>query len=83
MQRKIIPDIVKKQSVSSLKSNSTVFEAATLMTNSNVAAIVVLNEANKLVGIVTERDLTRRAIAKNLDPNKTPQSGSDACMLMM
>tara|TARA_B110000438_G_C15532312_1_gene528973 strand:+ start:177 stop:623 length:447 start_codon:yes stop_codon:yes gene_type:complete len=72
MQRKIIPDIVKKQSVSSLKSNSTVFEAATLMTNSNVAAIVVLNEANKLVGIVTERDLTRRAIAKNLDPNKTP-----------
>jgi CBS domain-containing protein len=72
MQRKIIPDIVKKQTISSLKINSTVFEAATMMNNTNVAAIVVLDEASKLVGIVTERDLTRRAIAKNLDPNTTP-----------
>ncbi len=71
MQSKIIPDIIKKQSVSSLKISSTVFEAATMMTNTNVAAIVVLDEESKLVGIITERDLTRRAIAKKLDPQKT------------
>ncbi len=66
-----MPDIVKKQTISSLKSNSTIFEAATMMNNNNIGAIVILDEASKLVGIVTERDLTRRAIAKDLDPKKT------------
>ena len=72
MQRKIMPDIVKKQSVSSLKKNNTVLEAATMMTSANVAAIIVFDDDNKLVGIITERDLTRRAIAKSLDPKETP-----------
>jgi CBS domain-containing protein len=42
-----------------------------MMNNNNIGAIVILDEASKLVGIVTERDLTRRAIAKDLDPKKT------------
>ena len=42
-----------------------------MMTSANVAAIIILDDARKIVGIVTERDLTRRAIAKNLDPKKT------------
>lgn len=71
MQHKIMPDIVKKKAVSSLKGDNTVLEAATMMTSANVAAIVVLDDDGKLVGIVTERDLTRRAIAKGLDPNET------------
>jgi CBS domain-containing protein len=72
MQRKIMPDIVKKQAVSSLKIDNTVLEAATMMTSANVAAIVVIDDDGKLVGIITERDLTRRAITKGLDPKKTP-----------
>jgi CBS domain-containing protein len=72
MQRKIMPDIVKKQAVSSLKIDNTVLEAATMMTSANVAAIVVIDDDGKLVGIITERDLTRRAIAKGLDPKETP-----------
>ena len=71
MQRKIMPDIVKKQTISSLKKGNTIFEAATMMTNANVAALIILDDAHKIVGIVTERDLTRRAIAKDLDPKKT------------
>ena len=71
MKCKIIPDIVKKQTISSLKKDNTIFEAATMMTSANVAAIIILDDARKIVGIVTERDLTRRAIAKNLDPKKT------------
>ena len=41
MQRKIMPDIVNKQSISTLKPDNTVYEAATMMAKVNVAAIVV------------------------------------------
>ncbi len=74
MQRKIMPDIIKQQVISSLKPDNTVIEAATLMTSANVAAIVVLDDGGVLIGIVTERDLTRRVIAKKLDPKETPIS---------
>ena len=72
MQRKIMPDIIKQQVISSLKPDNTIIEAATLMTSANIAAVVVLDEDGKLVGIITERDMTRRVIAKNLDPKETP-----------
>ncbi|MAF95214.1 MAG: CBS domain-containing protein [Rhodospirillaceae bacterium] len=72
MQRKIIPDIVKKQSISALKPDNTVYEAATMMAKVNVGAIVIENGKGLLTGIVTERDLTRRVVAKGLDPKKTP-----------
>ncbi len=71
MKRKIMPDIIKQQVIRSLKPDNTVIEAATLMTSANIAAIVVLDEDGKLVGIITERDMTRRVIAKNLDPKET------------
>ncbi len=71
MKCKIMPDIIKQQVVSSLKPDHTVLEAATLMTSANIAAVVVLDEDGKLIGIITERDMTRRVIAKNLDPKET------------
>ena len=72
MQRKIMPDIIKQQVVSSLNQDSTVFEAATLMTSANIAAVIVIDGNSKLTGIITERDLTRRVVAKGLDPKDTP-----------
>lgn len=72
MQRKIMPDIVKKQSISALTADKTVYEAATMMAKVNVAAIIVEDDKGLLIGIVTERDLTRRVVAKGLDPKKTP-----------
>jgi len=72
MQRKIIPDIIRQQVISSLKQDSTAFEAASLMTSANVAAIVIVDGNNQISGIITERDLTRRVIAKGLDPKETP-----------
>jgi len=72
MQRKIMPDIVNKQSISALKPDNTVYEAATMMAKVNVAAIVVEEDKGLMTGIVTERDLTRRVVAKGLDAKKTP-----------
>lgn len=69
MRQKIIPDIIKDQNIHSLSPDGTVLEAAKLMVNRDVGAIVVTDEGNKLAGIVTERDITRRVIAKGLDPS--------------
>ncbi|MCG8508195.1 MAG: CBS domain-containing protein, partial [Rhodospirillales bacterium] len=69
MRQKIIPDIIKDQNIHSLAPDGTVLEAAKLMVNRDVGAIVVTDEGNKLAGIVTERDITRRVIAKGLDPS--------------
>ncbi len=71
MQYKIIPDIIEEQSVCQLPEMSTVLEASKQMLDCNVAAIAVIDEDGKLQGIVTERDLTRRVMAKGLDPRKT------------
>ncbi|HJN23545.1 MAG TPA: CBS domain-containing protein [Rhodospirillales bacterium] len=71
MQHKIIPDIVLEQKVCELPQGGTVYEAAKEMFEANVAAIVVTDKSGKLVGIVTERDLTRRVLAKGLDAKET------------
>jgi len=71
MQRRIIPDVVKRQTISSLKTENTAYEAATMMVKANIGAVVILDGKDRLIGIVTERDMTRRIVAKGLDPKQT------------
>ncbi len=68
MQLTIIPDIVSEQTIHGLPKSSTALEAAKEMTKSNIGAIVVVDDDGKLAGIVTERDMTRRVLAAELDP---------------
>lgn len=72
MDRKIIPDIVSRQPISSLKEENTVSEAAAMMVKANVGAIIIVDDKGLLTGIITERDMTRRVVAKGLDPNEVP-----------
>jgi CBS domain-containing protein len=46
----------------------TIHEAATLMEQAGVGSLAVL-DADRLVGIVTDRDLVCRALARGLSPN--------------
>ena len=71
MDKKIIPHIVQNQRICELTEESTAYEAAKQMMDCNVAAVVVINEEGALTGIMTERDVTRRVIARDLDPRKT------------
>lgn len=65
MDRKIIPDIVEYQVACALGPDDTVRTAAECMVERNVAAAIV-QEDGKLKGIVTERDMTRKVLAKGL-----------------
>jgi CBS domain-containing protein len=53
----------KGNTVWSISPDATVFEAILMMTDKNVGALLV-TENNKLVGIVSERDYTRKVIVK-------------------
>ena len=71
MHLKIIPDIVTDQSICALPLASTAIEAAKAMAVHHCAAVVITDENGKLIGIVTERDLTRRVVAEDRDPKST------------
>ncbi len=68
MQSRIFPDIVEPHNLTSTRVDATAHEAAAAMATANVAAIIVLDDDGKLIGILTERDLTRRVVAENASP---------------
>ena len=64
-----IGNLLKDPKLCVLSEQSTVREAAKQMADNDFAAIVVTDDDGKLLGIVTERDMTRRIIIKDLDAN--------------
>ncbi len=56
--------------MTTIASNLTVQDAAQAMVESKVDSILVF-EDNKIIGIVTERDILYDVVAKGLDPTKT------------
>ena len=71
MHRKIIPDIVQRLNIASVKVDDTVFECAKTMVDAHISALVVLDGDGILIGIITERDLTQRILAAGLDCKTT------------
>lgn len=51
---------IKGRDVVVTAPNASVLDATELMTTRNIGALLVLDEANKLVGIVSERDCARK-----------------------
>ena len=58
-------------SPTAIASDRTVVEAARTMTTENVGSLPVVEE-QKLVGMITDRDLVTNVLAKDLDPNTVP-----------
>jgi CBS domain-containing protein len=70
---KLVPDLIHDQTITTVAPTSTVREVARLMTERDIGAILVVENA-KLVGIFSERDLLKRVVARGLDPDATPVS---------
>jgi CBS domain-containing protein len=60
--------------VVSLGPTATVWEAACEMTRANCGSVLIMEPPDKILGIVTERDLMTRVLAKALDPARTQVS---------
>ena len=50
-------------------ADQTIQQAAQLMETSSVGALLVVDDDERLVGIVTDRDIVRRGVAAGLDPD--------------
>lgn len=64
---------VMTSNVRTVSADETVQTAATLMSTENVGSIPVVGD-DKLVGMLTDRDITTRLVAQQRDPSKTPVS---------
>ena len=60
--------------VISVGPSATVHEAACVMTRAGCGSILILDASGQMLGILTERDLMTRVMAKALDPAKTTVS---------
>jgi CBS domain-containing protein len=86
----------KGSAVWSISPNATVFEAIQLMADKNVGALPVVDNS-RLIGIISERDYTRKVILKGLSSKDTavrdimtremltasPSDSIQDCMLVM
>ncbi|MGA2549184.1 MAG: CBS domain-containing protein [Burkholderiaceae bacterium] len=65
---------VAQRHVLSLGPTATVHEAACVMTRANRGSVLIIDGSGKLLGILTERDLMTRVLAKALEPARTTVS---------
>ena len=66
----LVPDIVHEQTIALLGQKSTVREAAKMLADRKIGALLV-TEGSRLVGIFSERDVVSRVVARGLDPDTT------------
>ncbi len=71
MTERTVFQSMSKRHVLSLAPNATVHEAACVMTRANCGSVLIIDVGGPLLGIVTERDLMTRVLARALDPSAT------------
>jgi CBS domain-containing protein len=71
MSERTVFQSMSQKHVVSLGPQATVWEAACMMTGANCGSVLIVDTPGKLLGIVTERDLMTRVLAKALSPEKT------------
>ena len=69
----VVRDLLARKGtdVVSIAPTASVLEAAQLMNERSVGGVLVVDEANQLLGIFTERDILRRVVVAGLPPETT------------
>jgi CBS domain-containing protein len=57
--------------IETIAPQATLAEAAKKMASQDIGSLPVCAEQRKVVGIITDRDITVRAVARGMDPNRT------------
>ncbi len=94
-----VKDILSRKGSSfiSVEPDTTVFNALNLMAEKNIGSVIVLTANNEYVGLVTERDYSRKVILKGKNstttqvseimttdlPHVKPEDSVDHCMELM
>jgi len=62
---------IMNTNVATLEDDITILDAAKMMAEKNIGAIVVKDENTEIAGIFSERDIMTKVVANNKDPEKT------------
>jgi CBS domain-containing protein len=57
--------------IETVPPQATLAEAAKKMASQDIGSLPVCGERRRVVGIITDRDITVRAVARGMDPNST------------
>ena len=57
--------------IETIAPQATLAEAAKKMASQDIGSLPVCAERRRVVGIITDRDITVRAVARGMDPNRT------------
>lgn len=72
MPERTVSQSMAQRHVISVLPTATVHAAACVMTRTNSSSVLVIDSSNTMLGIVTERDMIYRVLAKAIDPSVTP-----------
>jgi len=67
--RMLVKDVMSSPAVT-VPENTPIDKTAQLMSNDKLGCIIVTSKDGKALGIITESDLVRRVLAKNIRPSK-------------
>ena len=67
--RMLVKDVMSSPAIS-VPENTPIDKTAQLMSDGRLGCIIVTNKDGKALGIITESDLVKRVLAKNIRPNK-------------
>jgi CBS domain-containing protein len=65
----LIRHVIKDREPYSMNASATVQDAAEFMASRNVGAVCVVDDAGKLLGVFSERDVLRRVVVLRRDPS--------------
>ena len=74
MSERTVFQSMPRRNLLTLGPQATVHEAACVMTSANCGSVLVVDAGGRLLGILTERDLMTRVLARAADPAKTTVS---------
>lgn len=74
MAERTVFQSISQRHVISLGPQASIWEAACVMTKANCGSVLIMDTLGNLLGIVTERDLMTRVLARALNPKKTQVS---------
>lgn len=74
MSERTVFQSMSHKHVLSLGPNASVWEAACVMTKANCGSVLIIDPSGQMQGIVTERDLMTRVLAKARNPEQTKVS---------
>jgi CBS domain-containing protein len=69
MSEKIVTKLSKRSCIT-IKENETLQKAALVLKDNNIGALPVVDKDNKLVGILSERDIARNIFDENFNKNQ-------------